>query len=120
MGNPPSSLFENIRKLEQSEKMDEILGKWIFISQHGVEECLIKQNIGWIKRKLILSLAPNIIYSQPDENILRVEFQTKVKNMVRDYKWPGVTQHKDHDGDDVETETLLEDEKVTLICTGKP
>ena len=74
--------------------MDEILGKWIFISQHGVEECLIKQNIGWIKRKLILSLAPNIIYSQPDENILRVEFQTKVKNMVRDYKWPGVTQHK--------------------------
>ena len=92
--NPPSSLFENIRKLEQSEKMDEILGKWIFISQHGVEECLIKQNIGWIKRKLILSLAPNIIYSQPDENILRVEFQTKVKNMSRDYKWPGVTQHK--------------------------
>ena len=65
--------------------MDEILGKWIFISQHGVEECLIKQNIGWIKRKLILSLAPNIIYSQPDENILRVEFQTWVKNMVRDH-----------------------------------
>ena len=26
----------------------------------------------------------------------------------------------DHDGDDVETETFLEDEKVTLICTGKP
>lgn len=74
--------------------MKQFAGKWVQISQLNVEELLQKQNLSWIKRKIILSLTPTIIFSFPEKNILRIEYQTSVKNMTQDYNFPGKTQHK--------------------------
>ena len=47
--------------------------------------------MNWATRKIALRLTPTIIYSLENENQLKVEFQTIVKNMSQVYNVPGST-----------------------------
>ena len=110
--------------------------------------------MNWATRKIAKRLTPKIIISfvsspNNDGKLLRIEYQTVVKNMEQVYKCPGITKHRgltyvfllpllffniycnlygltyiykmiqDYDNDDVETEVILDDEKIVLICRGK-
>jgi len=55
--------------------------------------------MNWATRKIAKRLTPKIIISfvkspSDDEKLLRIEYQTVVKNMEQLYKCPGITKHR--------------------------
>ena len=60
---------------------------------------LLYIGMNWATRKIAKRLTPKIIISfvnspSDDEKLLRIEYQTVVKNMEQIYKCPGTTQHR--------------------------
>lgn len=57
------------------------------------------EGMNWATRKIAKRLTPKIIISfvkspGDDEKLLRIEYQTVVKNMEQIYKCPGTTKHR--------------------------
>ena len=53
--------------------------------------------MNWATRKIAKRLTPKIIISflpNNDETLLRIEYQTVVKNMEQLYKCQGITKHR--------------------------
>ena len=55
--------------------------------------------MNWATRKIAKRLTPKIIISfvsspNNDGKLLRIEYQTVVKNMEQVYKCPGITKHR--------------------------
>ena len=66
-----------------------------------------------------MKLTPTIVYSMPNPKELLVEHQTAVKTISTTYNFPGITNHVDYDGDNVETEIFFRDRKLEFLCGGK-